>query len=192
MLLEYYCFHYLRMAFEIYDFYFLSLWSAATNALIYGELLLYYNALRRPHKVTRGHWLVKCIRLLPRTGKWVGVSLGVRQQVTGLRGYGPFTYRGLVEFLTVEEDVLEELGRDPQGRQDFALQLICDMLIEPAEHLELPTTLTERNAHDLQQMRLYEQECPNVSLCRRIAKLWYRWVETKGLEYPRGVQGTWN
>jgi len=24
-----------------------------------------------------------------------------------------------------------------------------------------------------------------------LAKLWRRWVETKGLEYPRGVQGMW-
>ena len=24
-----------------------------------------------------------------------------------------------------------------------------------------------------------------------MAKFWYRWVETKGLVYPRGVQGTW-
>jgi len=66
------------------------------------------------------------------------------------------------------------------------------MLIEPAEHLELPTTLIERNAYEQQQMRHYAQECPEVDLCRRMATLWYRWVETKGLEYTRGVQGTWN
>jgi len=112
--------------------------------------------------------------------------------VTSLRGYGAFTYRGLVEFLTIAEDVLKELGRDPQTRQDSAYQLIYDMLIEPAEQLELPTTLTEQNAYEQQQMRLYAQECPEVDLCRRMATLWYRWVETKGLEYPRGVQGTWN
>jgi len=66
------------------------------------------------------------------------------------------------------------------------------MLIVPAEHLELPTTLTERNAYEQQQMRRYEQECLEVKLCRRMATLWYRWVETKGLEYPRGVLSTWN
>jgi len=40
-------------------------------------------------------------------------------------------------------------------------------------------------------MRLPSQECREVNLCKRIAKLWYRWVETKGTEYPRGIQGTW-
>ena len=67
----------------------------------------------------------------------------------GLHGYGPFTYRGLVEFLTVVEEVLEELGGDPQTRQDSAHQLIYDVLLEPAEHLELPPNLTERNAYEL-------------------------------------------
>ena len=40
-------------------------------------------------------------------------------------------------------------------------------------------------------MRIFGQECPEVNLCKRMAKLWYRWVETKGIEYPHGVQGTW-
>ena len=40
-------------------------------------------------------------------------------------------------------------------------------------------------------MRFFSYECPEVELYRRMAKLWFRWVETKGLEYPRGVQGTW-
>jgi len=40
-------------------------------------------------------------------------------------------------------------------------------------------------------MAAFHYECPEVEVCRRMAKLWYRWVETKGLEYPRGVQGTW-
>jgi len=66
------------------------------------------------------------------------------------------------------------------------------MLIEPAKQLELLTTLTERNTYEKQQMRLYAQECPEVDLCRGMATLWYRWLETKGLEYPQGVQGTWN
>ena len=104
------------MAFGIDDFHFLFFWSAATNALIYWELLCFFNALRRPHKVTQGHWVIYCIRLLPRSGKWAEVSLGLRQQVRGLHGFGPFTSRGLVEFLTVVEEVLEELGGDPQTR----------------------------------------------------------------------------
>jgi len=64
--------------------------------------------------------------------------------VRGLHGYVPFTYRGLVEFFTVVEEVLEELGRDPQTRQDSTHQLIYDVLLEPAEHLELPPTLRKR------------------------------------------------
>jgi len=55
----------------------------------------------------------------------------------------------------------------------------------------MPNTLVERNAFEQQQMRRSEQECPKVELCRRMATLWYMWTETKGLEYPRGVQGTW-
>ena len=50
------------------------------------------------------------MRLLPRAGKWTKVSLALRQQVSGLRGYTTFTYRGLVEFLMVAEDVLEPWG----------------------------------------------------------------------------------
>jgi len=60
----------LRMAFDIGDFHFLYFWSAATNALIYWELLHFHNALYRFHKITQGHWVVKCIRLLPQAGKW--------------------------------------------------------------------------------------------------------------------------
>jgi len=40
-------------------------------------------------------------------------------------------------------------------------------------------------------MRSYEQVWREVRECRRMARLWFRWVETKGLEYPRGFQGTW-
>jgi len=89
------------------------------------------------------------------------------------------------------EDVLEELRGDPQTRQASAHQLIHDMLIEPAGQLEMPTTLVERNTFEQQHIRRYEQECPEVELCRRMATLWYRWTETKGLEYPREAQGTW-
>jgi len=111
--------------------------------------------------------------------------------VANIRGYGPFTYRGLVEFLAVAEEVLEELGIDPRTRQASAHQLIQDVLLEPAGQLEMPNTLVECTAFEQRQMRRYEEECPEVELCRRMATLWYRWVETKGLEYPRGLQGTW-
>jgi len=53
---------------------------------------------------------MKFIRILPRTRQWTEVTLGVRQLVTGLQGFTPFTYRGLVEFFTIAEDVLESPG----------------------------------------------------------------------------------
>ena len=73
----------------------------------------------------------------------------------------------------VAEDVLETLGSDQRTRQEDADQLIYDVLIEPTEHMDLPVTTTERNAHEIRQMRLFSQECPKVNLCRKIAKLWY-------------------
>ena len=115
----------------------------------------------------------------------------MRHLVGGLSSYCPFSYRGLVEFLVVVEDVLEELGRDPRVRRDSVHQVVQDMLIEPAEHAILPTTLLERNEYEQQLMGSYEQVWPEARECRRMARLWYRWVETKGLEYPRGFQGTW-
>jgi len=118
------------MAFDLNDFYFLFFWSAATIALMYWEFLRYFNAVRYPQHVTQSHWVVKFIRLLPRAGKWAEVSLGLRQ-VSGLRGYAPFAYRGLVEFLTIAEEVLETLGSGQRTRQEDADQLIYDVLIEP-------------------------------------------------------------
>ena len=46
------------------------------------------------------------------------MSAELRHLVSGLPGYCSFSYRGLVEFLVVVEDVLEELGRDARVRQD--------------------------------------------------------------------------
>ena len=180
-----------RMVFSVEDFFFLYFWSATTNALILWELLHYHNLLHRFHKITHGFWVVRSINLLPQVGKWGEVSAELREQVASIRGYGPFTYRGLVEFFTVAEDVLNELGRDPRTRQASARQLVQDLLLEPARQLEMPNTLSERNAFEQRQMMRYEEECPEVELCRRMAYLWYRWVESKGLEYPRGLQGTW-
>jgi len=40
-------------------------------------------------------------------------------------------------------------------------------------------------------MRVYGQQHPEVGQCRRVAKLWFRWVETRGVEYPQGVEGMW-
>jgi len=141
------------MAFDLDDFYFLFFWSAATNALMYWEFLRYFNAARYPQHVTQSHWVVKFIRLLPRAGKWAEVSLGLRHQVSELRGYAPFTYQGIVEFLTIAEDVLDTLGSGQRTRQEDADQLRYDVLIEPIEHMDLPVTTTTRNALEIRQMR---------------------------------------
>ena len=147
--------------------------------------------MRYPQRISRGHWAVERIQFLPRRGKWTEASAELMHLVSGLPGYCPFSYRGLIEFLEVAEDVLEELGRDAQTRRDSARQMIRDVLLEPAELVALPSTPLERNEFEQQQMRSYEQVCPEVKECRRMARLWFRWVETKGLEYPRGFQGTW-
>jgi len=73
----------------------------------------------------------------------------------------------------IAKDVLDTLGGDQSSRQEAAHQLIYHVLIDPAERLNLPTSLTERNAHEQQQMRIFSQECPKVNLCKRMAKLWY-------------------
>ena len=52
------------------------------------------------------------------TSNWKtdGGTYGLRQVATGHRGFPPFTYRGLVEFLIVAEEVLDSLGVDPNAR----------------------------------------------------------------------------
>jgi len=172
------------MAFEIDEFHYLYFWSAATNALLYWQLLRYYRAMRYPQRISKGHWAAECIRFLPRRGKWTEVSAELRHLVSGLPGHCLFFYRGLVEFLVVVEDVLEELGRDARARRDSVRQVVRDMLLEPAEHAALPTTFLERNEYEQQLMKSYEQVWPEARECRRMARLWFRWVETKGLEYP--------
>jgi len=79
-------------------------------------LLRLYTRLTQPHKVTQGHWVVKFIRIMPMSGRWTEVTWGLKQLVTGLRGFVPFTCRGLVEFLTVTEDVLGTVGYEQRLR----------------------------------------------------------------------------
>jgi len=118
------------MVFFLDSFTYLYFWSAANNALIFWELLRLFNGMNRPLRVTQSHWMVKYIRLLPRVGRWVEVSYGLRRLVTGQQGYAPFTYRGLVEFLLVAEEVLDDLGEGSVARQEAAHQLIYDVLVD--------------------------------------------------------------
>jgi len=78
--------------------------------------------------------------------------------VVGLRGFVPFTYRGLVEFLTVAEDVLESLRDEQVTRQEATHQLIYDVLVEPVGYLNLPPSLTEQNTYETHHTRAYGQE----------------------------------
>jgi len=96
-----------------------------------------------------------------------------------------------MEFLLVVKEVLDTLGEGQVARQEAAHQLIYDVLVEPAEHINLPTSLVECNVFENQQMTTMELERPLVRKCKRIATLWFRWVESQGLVYPRGVEGTW-
>jgi len=93
--------------------------------------------------------------------------------------------------MLVAEEVLDDLGEGPVARQEAAHQLIYDVLVEPAEYLNLPSSLVERNVFEDQQMTAMELERPIVRQCRRVATLWFRWVNAQGLVYPRGVEGTW-
>ena len=76
-------------------------------------------------------------------------------------------------------------------RQEAAHQLIYDVLVKPTESQNLPRNLSDQTTFETHQMRLYAHERPEAFECRRVAKLWVRWVETQGVVYPRGVQGTW-
>ena len=75
--------------------------------------------------------------------------------ITRIRPFASFTYRGLVEFLLVAEDVLDSLGDDPVARQEASHQLIYNALIEPCERQNLPCSLDDRVATEQHQMRIY-------------------------------------
>jgi len=71
------------MAFHIDGHVYLHFLSTAINALIFEELLRFFNGMNRPQRVTQSHWVVKCIRLLTRVGRGAKVSYGLTQLVTG-------------------------------------------------------------------------------------------------------------
>ena len=88
--------------------------------------------------------------------------------------FAPFTYWGLVEFLVLVEDELENLGDDPLEPPSAANQLIFDILVEPAEHQNLLNTLEDRMHMEQHQMRVYVLEKLEAVQCERIAVLWAR------------------
>jgi len=83
-----------------------------------------------------------------------------------------------VEFLLVAKEVLDTLGEGQVVRQEAAHQLIYDVLVEPTEHMNLPTFLVEHNTYENQEMTTLELERPIARQCRRVATLWFRWVES--------------
>ena len=69
------------------------------------------------------------------------VDFALRQVTFGHRGYPPFTYRGLVEFLVVAKEALDSLGDNPSARQQATHQLVYDGMMEPTEHIVMPKSL---------------------------------------------------
>ena len=179
------------MAFCIHDYFNLYFWSAAVNALIFWELLRLFNFAGRPQRVTQSHWANQCVRILPLTRRWTKLTYALRQVAFGHRSYPPFTYRGLVEFLVMAEEALDSLGDDPSARQLAAHQLVYDGLMEPTEHIVMPDSLGGRIRFEHRQMDALGEITPTVRQCRRVAAFWYNWVEARGIEYPRGIEGTW-
>jgi len=180
-----------RMAFCIRDYFYLYFWSAAVNALIYWEILRLFNGAGRPERVTQSHWANYCVRLLPLVGRWTELTYALREVAFGHRGYPPFTYRGLVEFLVVAEEALDSLGADPTARRQVARQLVYDGLMEPAEHIVMLDTLGGRIRFEHRQMDALGEITPTVRQCRRVAAFWYNLVDARGIEFPRGIEGTW-
>jgi len=86
-----------------------------------------------------------------------------------------------VEFLVLEEDAMDTLGNDPIAWQDAANQLIYDLLVEPVEHQNLLNNLKDRVAIEQQKMRVYTHGQPEAEQCKRLAVLWARWVDAKGM-----------
>ena len=57
--------------------------------------------------------------------------------------------------------------------------------------MNLPTFLVEHNTYENQEMTTLELERPIARQCRRVATLWFRWVESPMMVYLWGVEGTW-
>ena len=49
-----------------------------------------------------------------------------------------------MEFLVLGDDALDTLGGDPMAWQDATNQLICDLLVEPAEQQNQSNNLEDR------------------------------------------------
>jgi len=80
----------------------------------------------------------------------------------GIQLFALFTYRGLVDFLLVAEDVLDALGDDPVARQEAAHQLIYDGLIQPSERKNLPRSLDDQVTTKHHQMIVYAHDQPEA------------------------------
>ena len=63
--------------------------------------------------------------------------------------------------------------------------------MEPAEHIIMPNSLEGRIRFEHQQMDALEEITPTVRQCRRVAAFWYNLMEARGIECPRGIEGTW-
>jgi len=63
--------------------------------------------------------------------------------------------------------------------------------MEPAEHIVMPDTLGGRIRFEHRQMDALGEITPTVRQYRRVAAFWYNLVDARGIELPRGIEGTW-
>ena len=63
--------------------------------------------------------------------------------------------------------------------------------MEPAERIVMPDTLGGRIRFEHRQLDALGEMTPTVRQCRRVAAFWYNLVDARGVEYPRGIEGTW-
>ena len=107
------------MVFHIANYVYLPFWWAIWNAVTYWRALEMSNQWG-PHRVMQNYWVIKFIRKLPMIGRWREVVVTLRQWMLHIEVYTPFSYRGLVEFLSLVEHQVDHLGVTPLQRSAVA------------------------------------------------------------------------
>ena len=104
--------------------------------------------------------------------------------------YTSFTFKGLVDFLILPDDRVDSIGETPSERSNVAVQLVNTALIAPVAVKHLPITIAERNQIEHHQMRILFAKTPQTERYRRVTTMWIRWLDSFGVQYPRGWQAT--
>ena len=84
-----------------------------------------------PLRVTQNHWTYKFIREMPYMGRWSGVTSILHLFQVHMGAYTPLTFKGLVDFLILVEELVDSLGDTPLERSDAAIQLVNTAVIAP-------------------------------------------------------------